>query len=114
MANVNQLASALQRLQQDVEQEAFPTVLDDAGEDIVWRARKDVPVDSGTLRDSLTCVRIDFEVSIGPDANAMNPQGNKPEDYGLGVELASPFLRPALDSSGPMIQQALKRRLEKI
>lgn len=113
MADVARLRADVQGLIRRVER-AVPLAIDDIGEELVERAKPDVPVDSGTLRESLTSERNGLHLSVGPQAGVTNPKGVPVEEYAEEVEYDQPYLRPTFDTAGPTIEKALRNRLSKL
>jgi len=76
--------------------------------DVVIRAQRIVPVDTGTLRDSIQVGSYDAEgatVEVGaPYAAAV--------EFGTVHAPAQPYLHPAMDEARPDFEAALARLLE--
>lgn len=81
--------------------------LTEIGERAVDHARERVPVDAGTLRDSITSIVDDESVTVGSD-----------KDYAVPVETgtykmaARPYLKPAMTDHNTEYEKIMKNALE--
>lgn len=74
-----------------------------AAQDIEARGKQNAPVDTGTLRNSITATVRDLSAEIGPTANY-----GAYVEYGTSRMSPQPFMGPAADVVEPGFEQALE------
>jgi HK97 gp10 family phage protein len=79
---------------------------------IVDRAKEIVPVDTGTLRDSIEALEIDGDVYIHASADQGGGEYSAFVEFGTVKMSAQPYVRPAIDEKLREVEQMVGSNIQ--